>query len=59
MIQIDKSERMLFVLGDDDRLLAAFPVSIGGPSDQLPLGKMKITNEVKNPSFTYDPSLLK
>ena len=58
-IQIDKSERMLFVLGAEDKVLAAFPVSIGGPNDPLPLGRMKITNEVKNPSFTYDPVLIK
>ena len=58
-IQIDKSERMLFVLGAEDKVLAAFPVSIGGPLDPLPVGKMKITNEVKNPSFTYDPALPK
>lgn len=58
-IRIDKSERMLFVLGAEEKVLAAFPVSIGGPRDPLPLGKMKITNEVKNPSFTYDPALIK
>ena len=58
-IQIDKSERMLFVLGAGDEVLAGFPISIGGPRDPLPLGKMKIANEVRNPSFTYDPALLK
>ena len=58
-IEIDKSDRILFVLGADERVLAAFPISIGGPLDPLPLGRMKIANEVKNPSFTYDPALLK
>jgi L,D-transpeptidase catalytic domain len=58
-IEIDKSERMLFVLAAEDKVIAAFPVSIGGPRDPLPLGKMKITNEVKNPSFTYDPKLIR
>jgi lipoprotein-anchoring transpeptidase ErfK/SrfK len=58
-IEIDKSERMLFVLGAEDKVIAAFPVSIGGPRDPLPLGKMKITNEVKYPSFTYDPTLIR
>ncbi len=58
-IQIDKSQRMLYVVGAQDKVVAAFPDSIGGPRDPLPLGTMKITNEVKNPSFTYDPELLK
>ena len=34
-------------------------MSIGGPRDPLPIGKLKLTNEVKDPSFTYDPALLK
>ncbi|MEO7338970.1 MAG: L,D-transpeptidase [Caldimonas sp.] len=58
-IRIDKSEHMLYVVGADDRVLAGFPISIGGPLDPLPLGRMKITNEVENPVFTYDPVLLK
>ncbi|MEO5880926.1 MAG: L,D-transpeptidase family protein [Caldimonas sp.] len=58
-IEIDKSDRVLFVLGAEQQILAAFPISIGGPRDPLPVGRMKIANEVKNPSFTYDPSLLK
>ncbi|WP_218511446.1 L,D-transpeptidase family protein [Variovorax sp. dw_308] len=58
-IEIDKGEHMLFVLDRDGRPLAGFPISIGGPLDPLPLGKMKITNEVENPTFTYDPSILK
>jgi lipoprotein-anchoring transpeptidase ErfK/SrfK len=58
-IEIDKSDRILFVLGADDKVLAAFPISIGGPRDPLPVGRMKIANEVRNPSFTYDPTLLK
>jgi len=58
-IEIDKGEHMLFVLDRDGKPLAGFPISIGGPLDPLPLGRMKITNEVKNPTFTYDPSILK
>lgn len=57
-IEIDKSERILYVLGGR-QVVASFPVSIGGPLDPLPVGRMKIVNEVKNPSFTYDPALLK
>jgi lipoprotein-anchoring transpeptidase ErfK/SrfK len=58
-IEIDKSDHMLFVLDGSGKPLAGFPISIGGPLDPLPLGKMKIINEVKDPTFTYDPAILK
>jgi len=59
-IQIDKSERVLYVLDNQQRLVAGFPISIGNEkNDPLPLGMMAIKNEVKNPSFTYNPALLK
>ena len=59
LVRIDKSDRMLYVIGEGDRVLASFPVSFGGSRDPLPLGRLKITSEVKNPDFTYDPQLLK
>lgn len=58
-VEIDKSDKTLWVLGAGRKVLAVFPVSIGGPQDPLPLGTLKIVNEVPNPSFTYDPALLK
>jgi lipoprotein-anchoring transpeptidase ErfK/SrfK len=58
-IRIDKSERVLYLLDKADLPVAAFPVSIGGTSDPLPLGRMEIKNAAKDPVFTYDPVLLK
>ncbi|QJW84300.1 peptidoglycan DD-metalloendopeptidase family protein [Ramlibacter terrae] len=59
-VRVDKSDKMLYVLGDGNRLLGAFPVSIGGMTDDLPADTvLSIVNEVKNPNYTYDPSLLK
>ena len=59
-IQIDKSERVLYVLDTKQRPVAAFPISIGNEkNDPLPLGTMAIKNEIKNPTFTYNPALLK
>jgi lipoprotein-anchoring transpeptidase ErfK/SrfK len=58
-ITVIKSLRVLQVSDADGRVIAQFPVSIGGPRDPLPLGKLKIANEVKDPVFTYDPALLK
>jgi lipoprotein-anchoring transpeptidase ErfK/SrfK len=58
-IRIDKSERVLYLLDKADLPVAAFPVSIGGTSDPLPLGRMEVKNAAKDPVFTYDPALLK
>lgn len=59
LIRIDKSRKMLYVIGQGDRVMASFPISLGGPQDPLPIGRMKLTSEVKNPPFTYDPQLLR
>lgn len=58
-LRIDKAERVLTVRGKDDAVLAAFPISMGGNSDPLPVGRMEIKNAAKNPVFTFDPDLLK
>lgn len=58
LIVVDKSEKLLQVLGADNKVLASFPISLGGPRDPLPLGKLKITNEVRDPVFHYNPELL-
>lgn len=58
-LRIDKSDKLLYVMGDGNKVLGAFPISIGSSQDPLPLGMLKITSEVKNPDFSYDPSLLR
>jgi lipoprotein-anchoring transpeptidase ErfK/SrfK len=58
-IRIDKSDKMLYVVGDGEKVLAGFPVSFGGMQDPLPEGRMKITSEVKDPHFSYNPELLR
>src|SRR5690606_27566906 len=59
-LEIDKSERVLFVLDQDGQPAAGFPISIGNEQDDpLPLGTLAIKNAARNPSFTFDPQLLK
>ena len=48
----------LVALTRDGRPAAFFPVSLGVPRDELPVGTLKIVNEVANPTFDYDPVLL-
>jgi lipoprotein-anchoring transpeptidase ErfK/SrfK len=53
-----KADRRLQAIDRSGRVLAQFPVSLGGPRDAIPIGKLKIANEVRDPIFTYDPALL-
>src|SRR4030095_10993054 len=57
-VTIIKRERLLQALDREGRVLAQFPVSVGGPADPLTAGKWKITNEVKDPVFYYNPALI-
>jgi lipoprotein-anchoring transpeptidase ErfK/SrfK len=58
-ILIDKSSYALHLLDKAGWPIAAFPISIGGPSDPLPIGRLEIRNVVKNPVYTFNPTLLK
>lgn len=57
-IRILKKERVLVALDAEAKPLAQFPISLGTPRDELPPGMLKVTTEVTNPSFDYDPMLL-
>ena len=58
-LRIDKAGRVLSVLGKEDAVIAAFPISMGGSSDPLPVGRLEIKNAAKDPVFTFNPDLLK
>ncbi|MGV8803818.1 MAG: L,D-transpeptidase family protein [Polaromonas sp.] len=58
-IRIDKSEHVLYLLDQAGLPVAAFPISMGGTSDPLPVGHMTIKNAAKDPVFTFNPTLLK
>jgi len=58
LVVIRKSQRTLQALDRDERLIAQFPISLGTGRDEIPVGKLKIANEVENPSFSYDPALI-
>ena len=56
-IVVDKSEGVLKVYGEDDKLLAQFPATMGSQYDPLPLGDWKIQGAAYNPTFHYNPKL--
>ena len=53
-IVVDRSDGELIAY-DDDRMIAAYPATIGSASNPSPSGTHKIKAVVKDPSYTYDP----
>jgi len=58
-LRIGKTAKMLYLLGADDKVMGAMPVSIGSSQDPLPIGILSITSQAKFPDFQYDPALLR
>jgi lipoprotein-anchoring transpeptidase ErfK/SrfK len=57
-IRILKKERVLLALNAAGTPVALFPISLGTPRDELPVGKLKVVSEVTDPTFDYTPELL-
>jgi lipoprotein-anchoring transpeptidase ErfK/SrfK len=56
-IVVDKSDSVLKVFDDQDRLVAQFQVTTGSTHDPLPIGHWKINGPDYNPKFHYNPDL--
>ena len=56
-VVVDKSEGVLKVYDDGDKLVAQFPATMGSSRDPLPIGKWKIQGVSRNPDFHYNPKL--
>jgi lipoprotein-anchoring transpeptidase ErfK/SrfK len=54
-IEVDKAEKQLRAYGDDDKLIAVFPATIGSTSRPAPTGTLEIKAIAKNPDYTYNP----
>ncbi|QDP20298.1 L,D-transpeptidase family protein [Sphingomonas xanthus] len=57
-IEVDKSEQVLRVLGEDGKLLAQFTATMGSSQFPLPLGTWTIKGNAYHPTWHYDPALL-
>ena len=57
-VVVDKSEGVLKVLDEGDRLVAQFPVTMGSTQYPLPIGNWKVTTYSFVPPFNYQPDLL-
>ncbi|HLL59841.1 MAG TPA: L,D-transpeptidase family protein [Allosphingosinicella sp.] len=56
-VVVDKSDKVVRVFGEGDRLLAQFPATLGSEKDPLPLGNWKVNAIAYNPPFKYQPQL--
>jgi lipoprotein-anchoring transpeptidase ErfK/SrfK len=57
-IAMIKGEKILRALDAKGNMVAQFPISVAGRRDEIPVGKLKITTEVRDPEFQYDPKLM-
>ncbi len=56
-VVVDKSDKLVRVFGEGDRLIAQFPATLGSDKDPLPLGNWKVNTIAYNPPFKYQPQL--
>jgi lipoprotein-anchoring transpeptidase ErfK/SrfK len=55
---LDKKKRTLRAMDREGKLVAQFPISVAGRKDEIPDGTLRITSEVKDPVFEFDPAKL-
>lgn len=58
LVHINTETNMLSVF-DNDKLVAAYPVTVGSERTESPEGKWKVTKISTMPNFRYDKSMLK
>jgi lipoprotein-anchoring transpeptidase ErfK/SrfK len=57
-IELQTRERVLRVRDSAGGVVAQFPISVGQPKDLIPAGRWKVTSNVKDPVFNFDPAKL-
>ena len=55
---LDKKRHVLQALDAKKIVIAQFPISVAGFRDEIPDGTLKVTSEVKDPVFDFDPAKL-
>jgi lipoprotein-anchoring transpeptidase ErfK/SrfK len=58
-IVVDESEGWLKAYGSNDKLVAILTVTTGSRHDPLPIGNWGIKGKAYNPTYAYDPALLR
>lgn len=57
-IVIDKAAKLLRVTDRAGLVVAQFPISVAGRRDEIPDGTLRVTSEVRDPVFDFDPAKL-
>ena len=57
-IEVDKQAEAVWVFDAADRLIAAFPATIGSSETPSPEGGHKVISVARNPTYVYDPAKL-
>ncbi len=57
-IELETRARVLKVRDVSGAVVAQFPISVGQPRDLIPAGRWKVTSNVKDPVFNFDPAKL-
>lgn len=55
---LDKSTRTLQATDRAGKVIAQFPISVAAARDEIPDGTLRITSEVRDPVFEFDPAKL-
>ncbi len=56
-IVADKSKEQVLAYGDDGKLIAAYPATIGSTATPSPSGSHTVTRIALNPGYTYNPKI--
>jgi lipoprotein-anchoring transpeptidase ErfK/SrfK len=54
-VEVHKSHKQVRAYGDNDKLLAVYPATIGSEEKPAPSGTLKVKGVAKDPKYTYDP----
>lgn len=57
-IEVDKGERELRAFGEDGKLLAVYPATVGSTARPAPAGEWAVRTVATDPTWTYDPKRL-
>lgn len=57
-VVVSKSDKMMRVYGEGDKVIAAFTVSTGSAKNPLPIGNWKVNGVAFNPDYGFDPKVL-
>jgi peptidoglycan hydrolase-like protein with peptidoglycan-binding domain len=56
-VKVDATRQRVEAYGEDDKLIAIYPATVGSEDRPTPKGEFKVTKISENPVYHYDPSL--